>query len=323
MSDYKSLLARAVENLPNSSPETRATLYQRAKTALIAQLRSTKQPMPEANIESELRVLGEAIDRLEARVEGKAQDGRALSTALRGLTKPEPTRQGGWLSDLLARASRDDEPAAKIATKASPGSSSRSPDPPSRSADPPSRSPDPPSRSPALALLKMSEGIATRETKQATPFIAPVASPQIDKRSAIQNTTPAIPNSRIAQEKPMSQLDELNRVLRKLQHDSPGVEASALISEDGLMIASALTAGMEEARVAGMTATLLNLGSRAAVELGRGTVQEVIVRGELGYAVLISAGRGALLLALTNESSKLGLVFFDMREAIRALGKVL
>ena len=96
-----------------------------------------------------------------------------------------------------------------------------------------------------------------------------------------------------------------------------------MISEDGLMIASALASNMEEARVAGMTATLLNLGSRAAVELGRGTVQEVIVRGELGYAVLISAGRGALLLALTNESSKLGLVFFDMREAIRALGKVL
>jgi predicted regulator of Ras-like GTPase activity (Roadblock/LC7/MglB family) len=301
MADYESLLARAVENLPNSSPEARATLYQRAKTALISQLRSAKQPMPEANIESELRVLGEAIDRLEARVEGKAQNALVPSTALRGPTKPEPTKQG-WLSDLLARASRDDEPAVRTTSKASP---------------------DPPSRSPALALLKLSEGIATREKKQAASPIVPVGSPPIEKRSANQNTAPAILSSRIAQEKPMSRIDELNRVLRKLQHDSPGVEASALISEDGLMIASALTSGMEEARVAGMTATLLNLGSRAAVELGRGTVQEVIVRGELGYAVLISAGRGALLLALTNESSKLGLVFFDMREAIRALAKVL
>ncbi len=121
----------------------------------------------------------------------------------------------------------------------------------------------------------------------------------------------------------MSRLDELNRVLRKLQSDSPGIEASALISEDGLMIASALPQGMEEARVAGMTATLLNLGSRGAVELNRGGVQEIIVRGERGYAVLISAGRGALLLALTDENSKLGLVFFDMREAIRAVQKVL
>ncbi len=121
----------------------------------------------------------------------------------------------------------------------------------------------------------------------------------------------------------MTRLDELNRILRKLQTNSPGIEASALISEDGLMIARAETVNMEETRVAGMTATLLNLGTRAAAELSRGAVQEVIVRGEHGYAVVISAGRGALLLAVTNETSKLGLVFFDMREAIRALQTVL
>ncbi|MEJ2117301.1 MAG: roadblock/LC7 domain-containing protein, partial [Alphaproteobacteria bacterium] len=88
-------------------------------------------------------------------------------------------------------------------------------------------------------------------------------------------------------------------------------------------IARAENVNMEETRVAGMTATLLNLGTRAAAELSRGLVQEVIVRGDKGYAVVISAGRGTLLLAVTNENSKLGLIFFDMREAIRALQKVL
>ena len=125
------------------------------------------------------------------------------------------------------------------------------------------------------------------------------------------------------QESGMNRLDELNRILRKLQNDLPGIESSALISEDGLMIARVDTLNMEETRVAGMTATLLNLGTRAAAELSRGAVQEVIVRGDHGYAVVISAGRGALLLAVTDETSKLGLVFFDMREAIRALQKVL
>lgn len=128
---------------------------------------------------------------------------------------------------------------------------------------------------------------------------------------------------RIVEEKPMSRLDEMNRVLRKLQSDSFGVEACALISEDGLMIASVLAADMEETRVAGMTATLLSLGGRAATELGRSHLQEVIIRGESGYAILVSAGRGTLLLALTNENSKLGLTFFDMREAVRSLQKVL
>ena len=128
---------------------------------------------------------------------------------------------------------------------------------------------------------------------------------------------------RVVKEQPVSRLDDINLVLRKLQGDSFGVEACALISEDGLMIASVLATNMEETRVAGMTATLLSLGSRAAMELGRGGLEEVIVRGGDGYAVLVSAGRGALLLALTNENSKLGLVFFDMREAVRSLQKVL
>jgi predicted regulator of Ras-like GTPase activity (Roadblock/LC7/MglB family) len=118
-------------------------------------------------------------------------------------------------------------------------------------------------------------------------------------------------------------LETLNKILHKLQIDSDGIEASALISEDGLMIASALPPGMEEVRVAGMAATLLNLGSRGALELNRGGVEEIIVRGDRGYAVLLSAGRGALLLALTSENAKLGLVFFDMREAVSAVQKVL
>lgn len=121
----------------------------------------------------------------------------------------------------------------------------------------------------------------------------------------------------------MSRLESLSRILKNLQSESPGVEASALISEDGLMIASAMSPDLDESRVGGMTATLLSLGTRAATELRRGDVQEVIVRGRDGYAVMISAGRGVLLLVLANENTKLGLIFFDMREAIKSINKIL
>lgn len=124
-------------------------------------------------------------------------------------------------------------------------------------------------------------------------------------------------------ESEMSRLDNLKRVLKNLQSQSPGVEASALISEDGLMIASALSQDLDDTRVAGMTATLLNLGTRAATELRRGDVKEVIVRGEEGYAVMINAGRGALLLVLASEATPLGLIFFDMREAIKFIKNIL
>lgn len=121
----------------------------------------------------------------------------------------------------------------------------------------------------------------------------------------------------------MTRLDDLTKILKSLQNRSPGIEASALISEDGLMIASVLSADLDDTRVGGMTATLLSLGTRASAELRRGEVREVIVRGDNGYAVMVNAGSGTLLLVLTTEDTKLGLIFFDMREAIKGIGKVL
>jgi predicted regulator of Ras-like GTPase activity (Roadblock/LC7/MglB family) len=121
----------------------------------------------------------------------------------------------------------------------------------------------------------------------------------------------------------MSRTEHLNKILRALQSGSPDVEASALISEDGLMIASALPAHVDEARVAGMSATIHSLGTRAANELERGTVQEVLVRGEDGYAVLLAAGQGTLLLVMASAQAKLGLIFLDMRRAVADIRKIL
>jgi predicted regulator of Ras-like GTPase activity (Roadblock/LC7/MglB family) len=118
-------------------------------------------------------------------------------------------------------------------------------------------------------------------------------------------------------------VENINRIIRSLQSSSPDVEASALISEDGLMIASALPQHIDETRVAGMTATLSSLGTRAATELLRGDVHEVLVRGSEGYAVMMNAGSGTLLLTLASKQGKLGLLFLDMRRAIEDLRKVL
>jgi predicted regulator of Ras-like GTPase activity (Roadblock/LC7/MglB family) len=63
----------------------------------------------------------------------------------------------------------------------------------------------------------------------------------------------------------MSRTEHLNKILRALQSSSPDVEASALISEDGLMIASALPQHVDETRVAGMSATLHEPGRARGV----------------------------------------------------------
>ncbi len=121
----------------------------------------------------------------------------------------------------------------------------------------------------------------------------------------------------------MSRTDDLNNVLRALQSGTPDIEASALISEDGLMIASALPQHVEEVRVAGMSSTLLSLGTRAASELERGDMQQVLIRGENGYIVMVRAAEGTMLLCLTSADAKLGLVFLDLSRAVKEIQKIL
>jgi len=111
--------------------------------------------------------------------------------------------------------------------------------------------------------------------------------------------------------------------LRDLQASSPDIEASAVVSVDGLIIASALPQGVEEDRVSAMSAAMLSLGERIASELGRGVLNQVYIKGENGYVILMSVGEEAVLTALAREQSKLGLIFLDMRRAAEDLVKLL
>ena len=111
--------------------------------------------------------------------------------------------------------------------------------------------------------------------------------------------------------------------LRELQASSPDIEASAVVSVDGLSIASALPRDVEEDRVSAMSAAMLSLGERIAGELGRGSLEQVYIKGEKGYVILMSVGREAVLTALAGEHAKLGLVFLDMRRTAEDLSKLI
>jgi predicted regulator of Ras-like GTPase activity (Roadblock/LC7/MglB family) len=80
---------------------------------------------------------------------------------------------------------------------------------------------------------------------------------------------------------------------------------------------------VEEDRVSAMSAAMLSLGERISSELGRGSLEQVYVRGEKGYVILMSVGHDAVLTALASERAKLGLVFLDMRRAAEDLGTII
>jgi len=117
----------------------------------------------------------------------------------------------------------------------------------------------------------------------------------------------------------MSRSEQMVDRLRNLQSNATDVEASAIVSVDGLIIASLLPATVEEDRVSAMSAAMLSLGERIASELGRSTLDQVYVKGDAGYIILMSVGEEAVLTVLARKAAKLGLIFLEMRRAVEVL----
>ncbi len=107
MADYYPLIARAIAGLDPSAPgESRRALYERARAALIAQLRSVQPPLSESEITRERLSLEEAVRKVESEAAQRARDatrsgdaarsggdgsrGARAGDAFRATTRPNP-----------------------------------------------------------------------------------------------------------------------------------------------------------------------------------------------------------------------------------------
>ena len=113
----------------------------------------------------------------------------------------------------------------------------------------------------------------------------------------------------------------LQTVLNDLNGTSADIEASAIISSDGLMMAALLPNTVDEDRVGAMSAAMLSLGDRTARELARGGLDQVLIKGEKGYVLMVQAGADAVLTVMAKPNAKLGLVFLAVRRAAGAIGR--
>jgi predicted regulator of Ras-like GTPase activity (Roadblock/LC7/MglB family) len=120
----------------------------------------------------------------------------------------------------------------------------------------------------------------------------------------------------------MTKADQLSTALDDFLTISTEVEAAAVVTSDGLPMASALPPHVEEDRLAAMSAALLTLGERAASELGKGELAQVFVEGPGGQVILMAAGRDCVLVCVTARGAKVGLVLFEMRRIAERVARV-
>ncbi|MGB9695106.1 MAG: roadblock/LC7 domain-containing protein [Caldisericaceae bacterium] len=116
---------------------------------------------------------------------------------------------------------------------------------------------------------------------------------------------------------------QIIEILKSMKSDNPDIEALAVVSLDGLPIASLLPSDAEEDRVAALSATILALGERTSEELNKGLLEQAYVKGESGYIITTGIKNLAALMVVTNKDAKLGMALYSIKKGIQEIEKIL
>lgn len=112
--------------------------------------------------------------------------------------------------------------------------------------------------------------------------------------------------------------------LKELLERAPGdISGAAVLRPDGLMIASALPKEADEKRVAAMGAAMVGTSQRTCDELERGDLNQVVIDGATGKAILSYAGEKAILAALSPGEVNLGLALLEIERTADKIKEVM
>nr|HDO80929.1 hypothetical protein [Candidatus Bathyarchaeota archaeon] len=121
----------------------------------------------------------------------------------------------------------------------------------------------------------------------------------------------------------LTKIDEILELLRNMEASTPGIEASAVVSTEGLPIASAMPQEVDDAVVAAMASAILSVSERVSTELVRGKLQQVLVQGDLGYVIIKGAGENALITVLARNDANLGLILMVLKKISEEIKRLL
>lgn len=121
----------------------------------------------------------------------------------------------------------------------------------------------------------------------------------------------------------LTRIQALNRALGRLHTSGHAVLASAVVSEDGLIMASRLPEGLDEIQIAAMSAALLSIAGKASADLRGGRLERLYLEGADGHVVITSAGPHGMVLVLAGKDAKVGLVFLEVAHAADEIRRIL
>ncbi len=108
-------------------------------------------------------------------------------------------------------------------------------------------------------------------------------------------------------------------ILKELNASSQEIEASSVMTRDGLSVASVMEEKVDPDRLGAMCASMLSLADKTAKELDRGNLKQLLIDGSEGYLLLIHVGASAVLAVVARPNVNLGKVLLDARKTARKI----
>ena len=116
---------------------------------------------------------------------------------------------------------------------------------------------------------------------------------------------------------------KIKEIMEEATTNTAGIKAAILLSKEGLPIASALPASLEEAEIAAMAASILGVADLAAERMEQGILEEVLMTNEKGLIIMRSAGEKAILVLAASKNVKTGLLVYAARTASEKIAPLL
>ncbi|MFX0093023.1 MAG: roadblock/LC7 domain-containing protein [Candidatus Hodarchaeota archaeon] len=116
-------------------------------------------------------------------------------------------------------------------------------------------------------------------------------------------------------------IDRLTEILKKLEQDS-GVNGAAIVSSKGQIMCAALHQDVDEKAIGAMSAAISTIGNRVGQVLKAGEIASVVLNGSQAVVILNQLSE-AVLIATAPADAKIGLIDFEIANAIKKIEEIL
>nr|MDO8082291.1 roadblock/LC7 domain-containing protein [Candidatus Freyarchaeota archaeon] len=119
------------------------------------------------------------------------------------------------------------------------------------------------------------------------------------------------------------QKSEKIRIMLQKIEDTTKLEGLAVITRDGVRIASSASVSVDADMLSAASAAMISTGEMATIQLNYGNLSDIIIRGDNGHILLTRSGPNHMLVAASKDTTQLGLNLGVLRRYAKLISEMI